>query len=79
MVTEPACSLSTPPTASTRVDLPAPFGPSKAVTSPAGMSIDRSRITARWPRSTTRPRNLSAALVGSGATAPAAIGCGSLT
>jgi hypothetical protein len=42
----------TPPTARTRVDLPAPFGPSRAVTCPAGISTETSLTTARPPRST---------------------------
>src|SRR5215831_7758769 len=45
-MTEPARSPSTPPTASTRLDFPAPFGPSSAETS---------LTTVRRPRSTVRP------------------------
>ena len=36
ITTDPPSGFSTPPTARTRLDLPAPLGPSSAVTSPAG-------------------------------------------
>ena len=39
-----------PPTASTSVDLPAPFGPSSVVTSPGGISSETSCSTGRPPR-----------------------------
>src|SRR3954469_18958070 len=52
--TVPLSGRKTPPTASTSVDLPAPFGPRRAVTSPAGMSSDTPRTTGRPPRATTR-------------------------
>ena len=55
----PPAARRTPPTASTRLDLPAPFGPSRAVTSPAGMSIVTSLTTARRPRWTVMPRSAS--------------------
>ena len=54
--TEPPSGRSTPPTASTRLDLPAPFGPSSAVTSPAGTSSVTPRTTGRPPRWTSCPR-----------------------
>src|SRR5450755_1099360 len=41
------------------LDLPAPLGPSRAVTSPAAISIDTLRTTARPPRRTVRSRRLS--------------------
>src|SRR3984957_2623442 len=51
-VTDPGRGRITPPTARTRDDLPAPFGPSSAVTCPAGTLMDTSLTTGRPPRST---------------------------
>ena len=51
--------LMIPPTDSTMLDLPAPLGPSSAVTSPAGISSDTSRTTLRPPRATVSPSSAS--------------------
>src|SRR5262245_3454720 len=58
-VTLPPAGRSTPPTASTRLDLPAPLGPSRAVTSPGGMSIETPCTTGRPPRWTVRLSRVS--------------------
>ncbi len=50
--TFPASGFSTPPIASTMLDLPAPLGPSSAVISPEGMSSETPRTTLRPPRAT---------------------------
>jgi hypothetical protein len=60
--TEPGLGLSTPPTASTSEDLPAPFGPSRAVTSPAGTKMVTSLTTGRPPRSMVMLRRSSAGM-----------------
>src|SRR4051794_637314 len=65
MLSEPLCGLSTPATARTRLDLPAPFGPSSAVTSPGGISSVRSWTTGRPPRATVRPASRSGSLIAS--------------
>ena len=57
--TDPGRGLSTPPTARTMEDFPAPFGPRTAVTSPAGTVIVTSLTTGRPPRSTVRPPKVS--------------------
>src|SRR5580692_3509501 len=57
--TEPGRGRSTPPTARTREDLPAPFGPSSAVTSPDFTLIDTSLTTGRPPRSRLMPESSS--------------------
>ena len=49
---DPAVACRTPAIASTRLDLPAPFGPSNAVTSPRGTVSETSRTTSRPPRAT---------------------------
>ena len=51
----PPVGRSTPPTASTSVDLPAPFGPSSVVTSPGGISSEISCRTGLPPRETDSP------------------------
>ena len=57
IVTVPEVGRSTPPTVRTSVDFPAPFGPSRAVTSPGGIVMETSRSTRRPPRVTERPLN----------------------
>src|SRR5690349_5194214 len=61
--TAPVLGRSTPPTARTSVDLPAPFGPSSAVTWPVAISSETSLTTARPPRSTVRSRRTSDVLM----------------
>ena len=53
-ITLPAAGFSTPPIASTMLDLPAPLGPSSAVISPEGISSETPRTTLRPPRATTK-------------------------
>src|SRR5436309_3443 len=60
-MTEPAVGRSTPATVSTRVDFPAPFGPSSAVISPGGIRSDTSWRTGSPPRETESPSNDSVA------------------
>lgn len=58
--TRPARRDRIPPIASTVEVLPAPFGPSRAVTSPRHISIERSATTQRSPRQTESSSILSA-------------------
>ena len=57
--TRPLLERSTPPTASTSDDLPAPFGPSSVVISPGGIASETSCSTRRPPRATQRSSNRS--------------------
>ena len=53
---------STPPTASTSVDLPAPFGPSSVVISPGGIASETSCSTAAAAARDARSSNRSSGL-----------------